>query len=73
MEGIGVPNDVPFRQDRQSTLREAGRLDVECFVRFEILRERPEELVGDEATVVVRKPVLSRLRHGIFQYQAMNE
>ena len=63
VQHLTVADDVPFRQHGKFALGKSGCLDVEFFVRFEILHERPEELVGDDATVVVRKPVLTSLVH----------
>ena len=58
---LTVADDVPFRQHGKSALGNSGCPDVVFFVRFETLRERPEELVGEDGTVVVRKPVITGL------------
>ena len=39
VEDLPVANDVPFRQDREATLREPGRLNIEFLVGFEMIGE----------------------------------
>jgi len=58
VEDFAVANDVPLRQHRESAFRETGRLDIEFFVRFEMVSERPEELVSYDAALVVREAAL---------------
>jgi len=53
----------PLRQYGKSTFRETSRLDVEFFVRFEMVGEFPQELVSHDLTIVVREAVLPGLVH----------
>jgi len=63
VEDFAVANDVPLCEDRESTLRIPGRLDVELFVSFEVVGEFSQELVGHDTALVVREAVLPRLVH----------